>query len=53
MDLGEALFAEVMLAKNNTKHAALSLVTAKVTDGDKASSVKMRKVISRRWSLKL
>lgn len=53
MDLGDSLFAEVMLAKNNTKHGALSLVTMKMTDRDKSPSVKMRKLISRRSLLKL
>ena len=37
-DLGESLFAEVILGKNNTKHGAPSLVTLNMMDGDKGSS---------------
>lgn len=45
LDLRDSLFAEVILAKNNTKHGLLSLVTMRLMDRDRESSVKL-KIIS-------
>lgn len=46
MDLGDSLFAEGILARNNTKHASLSLVTVKLMDRDRVSLVKLKIIIS-------
>lgn len=45
MDLGDTLFVEIMLAKNDTKHGVLTLVTKKMMDRDKMLSAKMKKII--------
>lgn len=42
MDLGESLFAEVILI--NTNHGVVSLVTLKMMERDKNLSIKMRKI---------
>ena len=47
MDLGDTLFVEILLAKNDTKHGVLTLVTKKVMDMDKMLPAKMKKIISR------
>jgi len=50
---GDAQFAEVILAKNNTKHGAQSLVTLRMMGRDKDLSVKINKIVSGRLLLKL
>lgn len=52
LDLGDSLFADVIFARDNTKHRLLSLVTMKLMDRDRHSLVKL-KIISEWLPLKL
>lgn len=52
LDLGDSLFAEVIFARDNTKHGLLSLVTMKLMDRDRDSLVKL-KIMSEWLPLKL